>query len=110
VPEQSAGPIPRDLADSFCAAVVCYPDGGFGSPEPTVEFRGQAQPINTICTLVEPFKNDHIPEDIFARLCGYMRHGDENLKNKLADDSSYSMAGECLLKLIQRRNAEYIRL
>ena len=110
MPEQSAGPIPRDLADSFCAAAVCYPDGGFGSPEPAVEFRGRVEPISTICTLVEPFKNDQIPEDIFARICGYMRDSDENLKNKLAGDTSYSTAGECLLKLIQRREAEYITL
>lgn len=101
-------PIPQDLADSFHAAVVCFPDGGFGSPEPTVEFRGRVEPISTICTMVEPFKDDQIPEDIFARLCRYMRLGDENLKTYLTGDQSYSMAGNCLLQLIQRRVDEYI--
>jgi hypothetical protein len=100
--------IPQDLADSFCAAVVCFPDGGFGSPEPAVEFRGRVEPISAICTMVEPFKDDQIPEDIFARLCRYMRVGDEKLKNSLASDQSYSMAGGCLLRLIQRRIDEYI--
>jgi hypothetical protein len=105
---EPAKAIPQDLADSFCAAVVCFPDGGFGSPEPAVEFRGRVEPINTMCRLVEPFKSDQIPQDIFARLCRYMRPGDEKLKNDLAGDQSYSMAGNCLLQLIQRRDGEYI--
>jgi hypothetical protein len=105
---EPAKPIPQDLADSFCAAVVRFPDGGFGSPEPTVEFRGHVEPISTICTMVEPFKDDQLPEDIFARLCRYMRLGDEKLKTNLAGDQSYSMAGDCLLQLIQRRVDEYI--
>ena len=109
MPEQPAKPIPQDLADSFCAAVVCYPDGGFGSPEPTVEFRGHVEPISTICAMVESFKNDQIPKDIFARLSSYMRLGDEKLKNDLASDQSYSMAADCLLQLIQRSVTEYVR-
>jgi hypothetical protein len=66
--DRSANPIPKDLADSFFAAVVRYSDGGFGSPDPTVGFRGLAEPISTICAMVEPFKNDQIPKDILARL------------------------------------------
>jgi hypothetical protein len=103
-------PIPQDLANSFCAAVVCFPDGGFGSPEPTVEFRSHDEPIDAICAMVKPFKIDQIPEEIFARLCSYMRLGDERIKNDLANDRSYSMAGDCLLRLIQRRIADYIQL
>jgi hypothetical protein len=88
---------------------VRYSDGGFGSPDPTVGFRGLAEPISTICAMVEPFKNDQIPKDIFARLCRYMRAGDEKPKNNLASDQSYSMATDCLLQLIQRRVTEYVR-
>jgi hypothetical protein len=107
--DRSANPIPKDLADSFCAAVVRYSDRGFGSPDPTVGFRGLAEPISTICAMVEPFKNDQIPKDIFARLCSYMRLGDEKPKNNLASDQSYSMAADCLLQLIQRRVTEYVQ-
>jgi hypothetical protein len=107
--DRSANSIPKDLADSFCAAVVCYPDGRFGSPEPTVGFRGRVEPISTICSMIEPFKPDQIPKDIFARLSSYMRLGDEKLKNDLASDQSYSMAADCLLRLIQRRVTEYVR-
>jgi hypothetical protein len=105
---EPAKAIPQDLAHSFCAAVVRFPDGGFGSPEPAVEFRGRIEPISAICTMVEPFKSDQIPEDIFTRLCGYMRPGDEMLKNNLAGDQSYSIAGGCLLQLIRRRDGEYL--
>jgi hypothetical protein len=59
--------------------------------------------------MIEPFKNDQIPKDIFARLSSYMRLGDEKLKNDLASDQSYSMAADCLLRLIQRRVTEYVR-
>jgi hypothetical protein len=106
---ETAKPIPRDLAEAFCAAVVCYRNGDFGSPEPTVRFLGQTEPISTICAMVEPFKNDQIPKDILARLSSYMRLGDENAKNDLAGNQSYSMAGDCLLQLIQRRVTEYVR-
>ena len=106
--EKSASPIPHDLAVAFCAAVVRYQNGGIGSPDPTVEFRGQ-EPISTICAMVEPFKNDLIPADIFTRLRSYMRLGDKRLKDNLASDQSYSMAGDCLLQLIQRRVTEYVR-
>ena len=37
---EPAKPIPGDLAEAFCAAVLSYPDGDFGSSEPTVGFRG----------------------------------------------------------------------
>jgi hypothetical protein len=107
---EPAKPIPQDLAEAFCAAVLCYPDGGFGSPEPTVKYLGRDEPIDTICAMVEPFKIDQIPEESFARLCSYMRPGDEQLKNYLATDRSYSMAGGCLLRLIRRRIDEYVRL
>ena len=103
-------PILQGLAEAFCAAVVCYPDGGFGSLEPTAEYLGHDEPIDTICAMVEPFKIDQIPEEIFARLCSYMRLGDERLKNHLASDQSYSMADGCLLRLIRRRIDEYVRL
>ena len=107
---EPAKPIPQDLAEAFCAAVVCYPDGGFGSPEPTVEYLGQDEPIDTIFAMVESFRINEIPEEIFARLCSYMRLGDERLKSHLASDRSYSMAGDCLLRLIRRRIDEYVRL
>jgi hypothetical protein len=109
LPGSSAEPIPQDLADAFCATVLRFPDGGFGSPEPTIGFRGQVEPISAVCTMVESFKSDRIPDDIFARLCSYMRIGDERLKNNLASDHSYSMAADCLLQLIQRRVTEYVR-
>jgi hypothetical protein len=106
---RDANLIPKDLADSFCAAVVRYSDEGFACPDPTVEFRGGVEPISAICALVEPFKNDQIPKDILARLCSYMRLGDEKPKNNLASDQSYSMAADCLLQLIQRRVTEYVQ-
>jgi hypothetical protein len=106
MPDQA---IPRDLAEAFCAAVLCYWDGDFGSPEPTVGFRGHVQPISTICAMVESFKNDQIPEDIVARLCSYMHLGDEKVRGKIASDHSYSMAADCLLQLIQRRVTESAR-
>jgi hypothetical protein len=107
--DRSAKPIPKDLADALCAAVVRYSDGGFGSPDPTLGFRGHVEPISTICAMVERFKHDQVPADILSRLCSYMRPGDEERKNDLASDQSYSMAGDCLLQLIQRRVDEYVR-
>jgi len=106
---EPAKPIPGDLAEAFCAAVVSYPDGDFGSSEPTVGFRGHVEPISTICAMVEPFKIDQIPENIFARLCSYMHLGDEKVRGNIASDQSYSMAGDCLLQLIQRRVTDYVR-
>ena len=110
MPEPLAPSISPELAKAFCEAVLCYPDGGFGSPEPVVGYLGQGEPISTISGMAVHFKNDQIPEDIFAILCGYMRESDERLKNELASDRSYSMAARCLLHLIRRREAEYIRL
>jgi hypothetical protein len=105
----TAKPIPQDLARAFCEAVLCFRDEEFGSPEPSVEFRGHVEPISTICAMVESFKNDQVPADILLRLCGYMRLGDEKRKNDLANDRSYSMAADCLLQLMQRRVTEYVR-
>jgi hypothetical protein len=59
--------------------------------------------------MVERFKSDQVPADILSRLCSYMRPGDEKRKNELAGDQSYSMAGDCLLQLIQRRVTEHVR-
>src|ERR1700693_228646 len=109
MPEQSAKAIPRDLADAFCAAVVRYQGEANANPDPTIGFRGQAEPISTICAMVEPFKNEQIPDDIFVRLCSYMQRGDKKLKTDLDGDRSYTMAADCLLQLIQRRVTEYVR-
>jgi hypothetical protein len=108
VPEQAKS-IPQDLAKAFCEAVLCFRDGEFGSPEPSVDFRGLVEPISTICAMVESFKSDQVPADVLLRLCSYMRLGDEKRKNDLARDQSYSMAGDCLLQLIQRRVTDYVR-
>ena len=109
MPERSQ-PIPRDLANAFCTAVMRYQDGGNGNPDPTVGFRGQTEPISTICAMVEPFKSDQIPDDIFARLCSYVPLGDKKFKSDLDGDRSYSIAADCLLQLIQRRVTAHVRL
>jgi hypothetical protein len=101
--DQSDKPIPEDLAVAFCAAVLAYPDGDFTSTEPSVGFRGQAEPMTAIAHMAMHFKSDQIPQDIFRRLCSYMRLGDHLLKNDLAADQSYSMAGRVLLHLIGHR-------
>jgi hypothetical protein len=101
--DQSGGPIPQDLAEAFCAAVLAYADGDFGSSQPTVGFRGQTEPITAIAHMATHFKNDQIPKNIFRCLCSYMRLGDHLLKNDLATDQSYSMAGRTLLHLIRHR-------
>jgi hypothetical protein len=106
---KAAEPIPQDLAKAFCQAVLCFRDQESSGPDPSVRFRGQAQPVSTICAMVESFKNDQVPADILLRLCGHMRLGDEKRENDLAGDQSYSMAGDCLLQLIQRRVTEYVR-
>jgi hypothetical protein len=56
--------IPQDLAKAFCKAVLRFRDEEFGSPEPSVEFRGYIEPISTICAMVYAFKNDQAPADI----------------------------------------------
>jgi hypothetical protein len=109
VPEQTAEPILQDLAKTFCQAALCFRDGEFSNPDPSVGFRGQVEPISTICAMVERFKHDQVPADILSRLCSYMRPGDEKRKNDLASDQSSSMAGDRLLQLIQRRVTEYVR-
>jgi hypothetical protein len=106
---EPAKSIPQDLAKAFCEAVLCFRDEEFGSPEPSVEFRGHIEPISTICAMVYAFKNDQVPADILLRLCSYMRLGDEKRKNDLTGDHSYSVAADCLLQLIQRRVTEYVR-
>jgi len=105
----STKPIPRDLATAFCEAVLSYQDWASGNAEPTVVFCGHVEPISTICAMVESFKGDQIPGDIFLHLCACMRVGDQNLKIDLASDHSYSKAADCLLQLIQRRVTEYVR-
>jgi len=107
--KKSTKPIPRDLATAFCEAVLSYQDWVSGNAEPTVVFCGHVERISTICAMVESFKGDQIPGDIFSRLCACMRVGDENLKIDLASDRSYSKATDCFLQLIQRRVTEYVR-
>jgi hypothetical protein len=107
--KQSTKPIPRDLATAFCEAVLSYQDWAPGNAEPTVVFCGHVEPISAICAMVESFKSDQIPGDIFLRLCAYVRVGDEYLKIDLASDRCYSKAADCLLQLIQRRVTEYVR-
>jgi hypothetical protein len=101
--DQSTQPIPQDLAEAFCAAVLAYPDGDFGSTEPTVRVRGQAEPINAIARMVTHFKDDQIPKDILRCLCSYMGLGDHLRKNDLAGDQSYAMAARCFIHLIERQ-------
>jgi hypothetical protein len=101
--DQSGEPIPEDLAEAFCAAVLAYPDGDFTGTEPRVGFRGQAEPMTAIAHMATHFKNDQIPQYVFRCLCSYMRLGDHLLKNDLANDQSYSMAARTLLHLIKRR-------
>jgi hypothetical protein len=100
---------PTRLSHRICEAVLSYQDWAPGNAEPTVVFCGHVEPISAICAMVESFKSDQIPGDIFLRLCAYVRVGDEYLKIDLASDRCYSKAADCLLQLIQRRVTEYVR-
>jgi hypothetical protein len=100
MPEQSANPIPQDLAAAFRDAVFCYPDCEFGTAR--VAFRGRAELASAICDMTMLF-SDGLPEDEFARLCelmSYGHHNDDKLKDVLANEKTYAVAALCLKQLI----------
>ena len=106
MPEQSAKPIPQELADAFRDAVIWFPDSELGNAP--IAFRGQREKARDICGMASLFK-DPLPQEVFQGLCAHMSYGhhdDHKLKDVLANEKTYSMAARCFLQLIESRKLQ----
>jgi hypothetical protein len=102
-------PIPRELSEAFHRAVSLYADWTPTIAEPQISVGMKIRTMSAVCELVADY-NDPLPPEIFNALYHQMHMGHERLKEKLGVDASYSVAGYCLLKLIEHRKADYQRL
>jgi hypothetical protein len=100
--------IPPNIAEAFFDAVRTYVRWAFTAPEPSIIVDGdEAIPISRVCERVEAF-NDPLPNEVFNAL--YFLVTDEtrrHLKEKLGADRTYATVAQCLLKLIEDRQAEW---
>jgi hypothetical protein len=97
--------IPPKLAEIFFEAVRAYIRWPFAASEPAI-IVDQDGPISisTICSRVDVFTDDPLPDEVFNAL--YFLNTHRELKEKLSADRTYSTAAQCLLKLIEDRKAE----
>ena len=103
MPEQSADPIPRDLAEAFDNAVELYDIWRWGpsQPERKVSCNGQDFSMTAVCGLVDQF-TDRLPDRVFLKLRSYMHdypHG--KLIADLEADQSYATGARCLRRMIE---------
>jgi hypothetical protein len=98
-------PIPPKLADAFFDAVRAYIRWAFAAPMPTITVDHAEIPISTVCERVAIF-TDSIPFEAFNAL--YFVAGTQKpLREKLKVDRTYATGAQCLLKLIEDRQAEW---
>lgn len=62
------GHAPGDVRDAFLEAVNCYAQWDDGEPEPTVEVRGRAVSLSTVCGLLWNC-SDIVPRLTIDELC-----------------------------------------
>jgi hypothetical protein len=98
--------ISPELAETFFEAVREYVRWAFGTPEPTVTV--YQHPISMVCRRVEHF-TDPLPDEVFNAVCFLVMGATErHLKEELlGTDRTYANAAQCLLKLIEGRQAEW---
>ena len=96
--------IPPKLAETFFEAVRAYARWTFGAPEPNITVDQGFVPISTVCRRVDVF-TDPLPDEVFNAL--YFLNTQRQLKEKLGAERTYATAAQCLLKLIEDRNAEW---
>ena len=103
--EQSAEPIPPDLAKAFADAVFAY---AVWSPEHNgrvipIKRRG-FYTIDSVCKFVSRF-TDPLPKLLIQKLHTYMRGhpDDDQLKAEFDAGCSYASGARCLRKLMARR-------
>jgi hypothetical protein len=100
-------PISPELAETFFEAVREYVRWIFGNPEPTVTFHQHPIPVSMVCRRVEDF-TDPLPDEVFNAVCFLvMGPTERHLKEKLGAGRTYASAAQCLLKLIEGRQAEW---
>src|ERR1700730_3569270 len=100
-------PISPKLAESFFQAVRVYVRLGFMGPEPSITAdQDDLVPISTVCRRVDTF-TDPLPDEVFDAL--YFLATEKHLKEKLDAQRTYATGAQSLLKLIERRKAEWGR-
>jgi hypothetical protein len=100
-------PIPPNLARAFAEAVGMYGVWHPTNPdEQRLSVNGQPRSIAQVCWLVAHFI-DRMPEPVARALRSHMDDRYSTLKEKLSENPSYAIGGECLLKLMDDRKADY---
>jgi hypothetical protein len=103
MPEQSADPIPCDLAEAFDNAVGLYEIWKWGpsQPERKVIYNGQHLSMSEVCGLVDQF-TDRLPDQVFVNLRSCMHHYPHGqLIADLEADQSYATGARCLRRMIE---------
>jgi len=96
--------IPPKLAETFFEAVRAYARWTFATPEPGIKVNQDFVQISTVCRHVDVF-TDPLPDEVFNAL--YFLSTQRQLEEKLGTARTYATAAQCLLKLIEDRNAEW---
>jgi hypothetical protein len=97
--------IPPKLAEAFFDAVRAYIRWAFADPQPTIAIDEVVIPISGACERVSIF-TDSLPDETFNALY-FVASTQKHLREKLGADRSYATGAQCLLKLIEDRQAEW---
>ena len=100
-------PIPHYLRDAFYGAVQFYPNWTPADHGPLVSMEGRRYTIGQVCDLAIGFRDDPLPDNLVGNLMYFLNAGDRDLMEDLAKDRSYSGGARYLLKLMDRRTADY---
>lgn len=103
--------LPIEYGGAFCEGVMRFRDEwNPAAPDFSVIINGKPFGLSDLCRLAIG-RSGQLPKDVLDRLLSEMHHERYmHLKTQLADDPSYSTAGECLLTLINDSRAALRRL
>ena len=105
--ERPPDPIPHYLRDAFYGAVQLFPNWTPTDHGHLVSVEGRRYTIGQVCDLAINFRDDPLPDNLLGKLMYFLNAGDRDLLEDLAKDSSYSGGARYLLKLMDRRAADY---
>ena len=96
--------ITPDLAKAFFEAVRAYILWDFANPQPTITIDQDHISISNACERVSIF-TDPLPDKTFNALY-LVASTQKDLRKRLDAERTYAIGAQCLLKLIENRQAE----
>jgi hypothetical protein len=105
--DQPSEPMPKDVRKAFLEAIQLFDDWKLlGGSTRSVSFRRLQVSLSGVCDLVQSYRNEQLPENVYDELWNLLDDRRMDLIVELFKDPSYATGARCLEKLIQDHRAE----